>query len=62
MLTHFLQVSRAMPPKQGQRYLAWVEQQTLLQSQGMENIHARIPQGNQGVPQPEAYPSRVWNE
>ena len=62
MLTHFLQVSHAMPPSQGQRYLTWVEQQTLLQSQGMENIHARIPRGNQSAPQLEAYPSRVWNE
>jgi Heavy-metal resistance len=30
MLTHFLAVSRAMPPEQGKRYLAWVEEQTFL--------------------------------
>jgi len=24
MLKHFLEVSRTMPPQQGQRYLAWV--------------------------------------
>ena len=57
MLAHFLDVSRAMPPGQGQRYLAWVEQQTLLQIQGMENIGAGIPQS---APQREAF--RIWNE
>jgi hypothetical protein len=29
MLRHFFQVSRAMPPGQGQRYLAWMQEQTL---------------------------------
>ncbi len=39
MLKHFLEVSRTMPPQQGQRYLAWVEQQTSLRGQGMEQGH-----------------------
>ena len=30
MLKHFLAVSRTMPPEQGQRYLAWVENQSCL--------------------------------
>jgi hypothetical protein len=39
MLQHFIQVSRTMPPEQGQRYLAWVEQQTILQGGAMERQH-----------------------
>jgi hypothetical protein len=39
MLKHFVQVSRTMPPEQGQRYLVWVERQTFLSSQGMEQRH-----------------------
>jgi len=39
MLKHFLAVSRTMPPEEGRHYLAWVEQQTLLQSQPMEQRH-----------------------
>jgi len=39
MLNHFLQVSRMMPPEQGQRYLQWVEQQTCLSGQAMEQRH-----------------------
>lgn len=30
MLRHFYEVSRAMPPEQGKRYLAWVQAQTIL--------------------------------
>lgn len=30
MLQHFYEVSQTMPPEQGRRYLAWVEQQTIL--------------------------------
>lgn len=30
MFDHFYEVSRAMPPEQGRRYLTWVQQQTLL--------------------------------
>ena len=36
MLKHFLEVSRTMPPKQGERYLAWIQQQSSLRGQGME--------------------------
>lgn len=39
MLNHFLEISRSMPPEQGQRYLQWVEQQTFLEGQGMESRH-----------------------
>ena len=39
MLKHFLEVSRTMPTEQGQRYLQWVEQQTFLSGQGMEERH-----------------------
>ncbi len=39
MLRHFREVSRAMPPEQGRRYLAWVEAQTVLQPQPMEARH-----------------------
>jgi hypothetical protein len=39
MLRHFIEVSQAMPPKQGERYLEWVKEQTCLQTQGMENHH-----------------------
>ena len=30
MMQHFYEVSRAMPPEQGKRYLSWVQQDTLL--------------------------------
>ncbi|HWW01843.1 MAG TPA: periplasmic heavy metal sensor [Candidatus Acidoferrum sp.] len=33
MMEHFYEVSRAMPPTQGKRYLAWVQQETLLPGQ-----------------------------
>lgn len=39
MLDQFLAVSRTMPPKQGRRYLAWVESQSFLRGQGMEERH-----------------------
>ncbi len=32
MLQHFYEVSRVMPPDQGKRYLAWLQQQTLAPS------------------------------
>jgi Spy/CpxP family protein refolding chaperone len=44
MLKHFLEVSRAMPPEQGRRYLAWVQEQTFLRGQGMEKHHQPDPQ------------------
>lgn len=39
MLKHFLDVSHAMPPAQGERYLSWVEEQTFLRGEGMEKRH-----------------------
>ena len=39
MLNHFLEVSRTMPPEQGRRYLQWVELQTFLSGQAMEQRH-----------------------
>jgi hypothetical protein len=39
MLKHFLAVSRTMPLEQGRRYLAWVEGQSSLSGQGMEETH-----------------------
>jgi hypothetical protein len=38
MFSHFLEVSRMMPSEQGQRYLQWVEQETL-NGQSMEQRH-----------------------
>ena len=35
MLQHFLEVSRTMPPEQGQRYFAWVQQRVFLPNHGM---------------------------
>ena len=37
MLKHFFEVSRTMPPQQGRRYLAWVQQQTCLREQVMNH-------------------------
>jgi len=39
MLNHFLAVSQTMPPEQGRRYLAWVETQSSLWGQAMEQQH-----------------------
>lgn len=35
MLRHFFQVSQAMPPQQGQRYLSWVKEKAFLPDFGM---------------------------
>lgn len=35
MLNHFFEVSRTMPPEQGKKYLAWVQRQTILATNGM---------------------------
>jgi hypothetical protein len=35
MLRHFYEVSRTMPPEQGRRYLAWVQERAFLSSAGM---------------------------
>ncbi len=39
MLAHFFAVSKAMPPEQGSRYLAWVQIQTLMDHSGMMANH-----------------------
>lgn len=39
MLKHFQRVSQAMPPEQGRRYLAWVQEETVLRAQAMESRH-----------------------
>jgi hypothetical protein len=39
MLEHFIAVSRTMPVEQGRRYLAWVQAQSSLHGQGMEQHH-----------------------
>jgi hypothetical protein len=39
MLKHFLAVSRTMTPEQGRRYLVWVESQSCLRGQAMEERH-----------------------
>ncbi len=40
MLGHFYNVSQAMPPEQGKRYLAWVQERTLVSSAAMEEHHS----------------------
>jgi len=35
MLQHFIDVSRSMPPEEGKRYLAWIEDMTFPAGQGM---------------------------
>jgi hypothetical protein len=53
MLKHFMEVSRGMPPEQGRRYLAWVEQRTLLSGQAMEqrhHIHGTHSMGMESAP------------
>ena len=51
MMKHFWEVSRTMPPEQGRRYLAWVEEQTFLRGQGMEQRH-RMEQDSHMAEQP----------
>lgn len=44
MLKHFFEVSRTMPPEQGKRYLAWVQEQTCLREQMMN--HDEVPRAD----------------
>jgi hypothetical protein len=46
MYKHFLEVSRTMPAEQGRRYLAWVEQQTFLKGEAMEQQHHRADESH----------------
>ena len=48
MLRHFLQVRQTMPREQGERYLAWVLDQTLFSSQAMEQRHRSSAQAESG--------------
>ena len=41
MLKHCMAVSQTMPPEQGKRYLAWVEEQTFMTDHGMGMSGAR---------------------
>src|SRR5512138_362148 len=43
MMKHFIAVSKTMPAKQGRRYLDWVEKQTFLRGQAMEERHRTGP-------------------
>jgi len=38
MLRHFYEVSRAMPPEQGRRYLAWIQEKTVLCGPGQMDM------------------------
>lgn len=40
MLQHFYQVSQTMPPEQGKRYLAWVQDQTILSDTHSQMHHS----------------------
>src|SRR5262245_50497665 len=46
MLKHFFEVSRTMPPEQGKRYLAWVQEQTGIREQTMN--HGEVVHGEMG--------------
>jgi hypothetical protein len=48
MLKHFFEVSRTMPPEQGQRYLAWAQENTCLREQVMS--HGQNIQSNHAAP------------
>lgn len=48
MMKHFLEVSRTMPAEQGRRYLEWVEQQTVLSGNAMEERHRGAPAASTG--------------
>ena len=46
MLQHFYDVSRTMPPEQGKRYLAWVQERTVLPNAHSQMHHSVEPQMN----------------
>ena len=43
MLRHFYDVSRAMPPAAGRRYLAWIQEKTVLCGPGQMNMDMGNP-------------------
>ncbi len=48
MMKHFIAVSKTMPADQGRRYLQWVEKQTFLRGQAMEERHRTAPANASG--------------
>ena len=50
MMQHFYEVSRVMPPVQGKRYLAWVQQETLLPGQMVPTKPATLSNHQSGNP------------
>jgi hypothetical protein len=46
MLKHFFEVSRTMPPEQGRRYLAWVQENTCLREEPMNHGQSRSDEGS----------------
>ncbi len=48
MMKHFIAVSKTMPAEEGRRYLDWVEEQTFLRGQGMEERHRAAPANSSG--------------
>ncbi len=48
MMKHFIAVSKTMPAEQGRRYLDWVEKQTFLRGQGMEERHRATSASSSG--------------
>jgi hypothetical protein len=45
MMRHFFEVSQAMPPEQGRRYLAWITERTFLPAHGMSmGQHSAAPE------------------
>jgi len=46
MLKHFYAVSRTMPPEEGRRYLAWVQERTFRSSEGMMSDKSSVAQGS----------------
>jgi len=47
MLKHFFEVSHTMPPEQGKRYLAWVQEQTGIREPTMH--HGETTHGEKGT-------------
>lgn len=39
MLQHFYEIARTMPPEQAKRYLAWMQERTLLPAHGVDGMH-----------------------
>ena len=46
MLKHFCAVSQTMPPEQGKRYLAWVQEKTFLSDHGMKSTSESVRPGH----------------